>query len=77
MIPGYDEWKTTPPDEPEIIPDIQKDLNGPGYVEFGTLVFVPDEDACSYALERISSGTEEEKKEFVDWFYSGGWIREG
>lgn len=74
MIPGYDEWKTTPPDD--VISGIEEKLNGSGYTELGTLTFVPDEDAFDYALERIRYGTEEEKKEFVEWFYSGSWVKE-
>lgn len=48
-----------------------------GYEEFGTGVFVREKDAYRYALERISHGTDEEKQEFVEWFYSGNWIKEG
>lgn len=73
MIPGYDEWKTMPPDDAPV--EINEKLNGSGYTEMGTWVFVPEEDAYSYALERVSNGTAEEKKEFVDWFYSN-WIKE-
>ena len=47
-----------------------------GYEEIGTGIFVPEEDAFEYALERVSLD-EEEKQEFVDWFYSGNWIKEG
>lgn len=32
--------------------------------------------AYNYALERITNGTDEEKQEFIDWFYSGNWIEE-
>lgn len=73
MILGYDEWKTTPPDDHDCI---EEKLSGPGYSEIGTNVFVSDGDAYEYAIERISQGTEEERKEFVEWFYSGNWIRE-
>lgn len=48
-----------------------------GYEEFGTGVFVQKKDAYDYAMERISHGTEQEKQEFVEWFYSGNWIKEG
>ena len=54
--------------------------NEKGYHEIGTNVFVPDEDAYEYALDRCMNGTEEEQKEFkemlVEWFYSGNWIKE-
>lgn len=51
-------------------------MNGAGYKEIGTEIFVPEEDAYDYALERISHGTDAEKREFVEWFYLGNWIRE-
>lgn len=73
MIPGYDEWKTIPPEESELI---EEKLNGPGYVEIGTSVFVPEEDAFDYALERVSHGTAQERREFVDWFYLRNWTKE-
>lgn len=50
-------------------------LNGKGYTEMGTRIFVPEEDAYEYALERLSQD-EKEREEFVDWFYSGNWIKE-
>ena len=47
---------------------------------------VSDEDAFSYACERINNGTEREQKEsdnfhmaviaVVIWFYSGNWVHE-
>lgn len=75
MIPGYDEWKTTPPEEPET-ETVKDKLNGPGWEAVGSGIFVPEEDAFDYALERVMQGTQEEKKEFVEWFYSGEWIKE-
>ena len=36
---------------------------------------VDDDVAFKYALERCENGTKEEKEEFVEWFYSGNWIR--
>ena len=53
----------------------EKLLKGPGYEEIGTKIFVPEEYAYDYALERISQ-KEDEKKEFVEWFYSDNWIKE-
>lgn len=50
-------------------------LRGSGYEEIGTGIFVPEEDAYRYALERISLD-EDLKQEFVEWFYSGNWIKE-
>ena len=60
---------------PEEQPEIQEKLNPPGYRELGTRNFVPDEDAFDYALECISQD-ENEKREFIDWFYSENWIKE-
>ncbi len=51
-------------------------LKSPGYEEIGTGIFVPEESAYDYALERIASD-DELKQEFVEWFYSGNWIKEG
>ena len=34
---------------------------------------VKDADAFDYALEQITNN-EEEKQEFIEWFYSGNWI---
>lgn len=48
-------------------------LNGPGYLEITTDTFVPEKDAYEYALERLSQD-EEERQEFVEWFYSRNWI---
>ena len=53
-----------------------KRLKGPGYSEIGTGNFIPEEDAFDYALERLLDSTEEFKREFVEWFYSGNWIKE-
>ena len=74
LIPGYDDWKTTPPDD--AADQTGEKLRGPGYEEIGSGVFVPKEDALGYAIERIAQGTKEESQEFVDWFYSGDWIKE-
>ena len=49
--------------------------NSPGYKELDTGIFVPEEDAYDYALERISQD-EELKRDMVEWFYSGNWIKE-
>ena len=58
------------------VPDeITEKPNGAGYEEIGTGIFVPEEDAYEYALERISQD-EELKQELVEWFYSGNWVKE-
>ncbi len=50
-----------------------EDLNGPGYEEIGTGVFVPKEDAYKFALERMSMN-KKEQEEFEDWYFSGNFI---
>lgn len=72
--------------EPHISPEITERLNGPGYKQLGTGVFVPEEDAFAYALEQCAETvpdgffgirwTEEFKEMLVEWFYSGNWIKE-
>lgn len=54
---------------------IKEKLNGAGYTEISSKIFVPEEDAYGYALERISQD-EGLKQEFVEWFYSGNWVFE-
>lgn len=64
------EWQW--PDAPQ---KVSEKLNGPGCAEIGSGIFVPEEDAYEYALERVSQD-EDLKQEFVEWFYSGNWIKE-
>lgn len=61
-------------------------LNGPGYRNLTTDVFVPEEDAFRYALEQcvhvVPEGFNkiEWHPEFqdmvIDWFYDEDWIKE-
>ena len=37
---------------------------------------IDSETAFDFALERTKNGTDEEKAEFVEWFYSGDWYYE-
>ena len=37
--------------------------------------YVPDDGAFGYALSRVLN-SEKEKAEFVEWYYSGSWIKE-
>lgn len=37
---------------------------------------VPDKEAFRYALERIENGQPKEQQEFLEWYYSGDWIKE-
>lgn len=64
---------------PETPSEVKEKLNRAGYKEIGTGIFVPEEDAYDYAMERISQD-EDLRKEFkeavVEWFYSGNWIKE-
>lgn len=39
-------------------------------------IIVADENAFRYALERIAHGAPGEQQEFVEWFYSGNWVKE-
>lgn len=65
---------------------IEEKLNGPGYTEIGTGIFVPVENAFDYALERCLEvvpnfvhrleWTQEFKDMLVEWFYSGNWVGE-
>ncbi len=65
-----------PEQDSDMTEEVGDKLDGPGYCEMGTGLFVPEEDAFLYALERIRGATEEEKQEFVEWFYSGNWVHE-
>ena len=65
--------------------EIKEKLYGTGYKEMGTGVFVPEEDAFDYAIERCAlvpfmmkgiEWTEDFKQMLVEWFYSGNWIWE-
>lgn len=42
--------------------------------ERGTVV--TDDIAFQYAVERVVNGTPEEQQEFIEWFYSGNWVKE-
>lgn len=54
---------------------IETNLNGAGYEKMKTGIFVSKEDAYAYALESLSLD-ENLQEEFVEWFYSGNWIKE-
>ena len=45
-----------------------------GYINIFNNIFVPDEEALDYAKEQEEQGDMEES-EFIEWFYSGNWIR--
>lgn len=38
-------------------------------------IVITDEDALNYALEQIKHGTTEEKLEFLEWYYSGNFVK--
>ena len=50
-------------------------LREPGYLEMGTGLFVPEEEAFDYAMKKIPLD-EDLKQELVEWFYSGNWKKE-
>lgn len=60
---------------PEILSELPQEPSVPGYAEIGTVIFVSEDDAYRYALERIARD-EGEKQEFVEWFYSGNRVKE-
>lgn len=39
-------------------------------------IVVDKENAFRYALERVVNGKPEVQREFVEWFYSGNWVKE-
>lgn len=75
--------------EPPDIPDVPEPEKEPGYSGVGTNkgIFVPEESALDFALERsglkiadkaqFESEWGEGGKEFVELFYSGDWVKEG
>ena len=67
------EWRLL---ESHIPDETMQKLNGAGYEEIGSGIFVPEKDAYAYAMERISLD-KDLQKELVEWFYSGNWIKEG
>lgn len=60
----------------ETTKDMENKLNGVGFREIRSGIFVPEENAYDYAIERIIHGSFEEKREFIEWFYSDNWVRE-
>lgn len=42
-------------------------------------IYIPMEEAFSYAMEHLPTESEEDKSAFVEWFYSGDFlpVREG
>ena len=60
--------------------EVEEVLKQKGYHEMGTNVFVPEDEAFDYALDRCMHGSELDQIEFrhmlVEWFYSGNWIKE-
>ena len=62
-------WGVSEPEETE------EKSRGSGWEEIGAGTFVPEEEAYDYALKSISLD-EGLKQEFINWFYSGNWIKE-
>ncbi len=77
-------WRDREPEPPEL--EEAERLDGPGWEEIGTGVFVPEESAFNYALERCLEEppelarklkwTGEFREMLVEWYFSGGWVRE-
>ena len=47
-----------------------------GYKSMKGNLFVSDEEAFAYAMMEIPKGGQSLREEFVDWFFSGDWVRE-
>ena len=47
------------------------------YKEISTKEVVQEEDAFLYAKEHLNDISENDRKEFIDWFFSGNWISRG
>ncbi|WP_281550197.1 hypothetical protein [Murimonas intestini] len=45
------------------------------YKEISTREVVQEEDAYLYAKENLDELEEKDKQAFVEWFFSGNWIR--
>lgn len=74
------DWQWT-----EVPEKVKEKLNGPGWRQIGTDVFVPEEDAFDYAIERCTTipfavagieWVQEFKDMVVEWFYSYNWVHE-
>ena len=67
-------------EELEKASEVEEVLKQKGYHEMGTNVFVSEDEAFDYALDRCLHGSELDQIEFshmlVEWFYSGNWIKE-
>lgn len=61
--------------EASVIEESHQKPSVAGWLEIGTGIFIPKELEYEHAVERISLD-EDLKREFVEWFYSGNWIKE-
>ena len=52
-----------------------EEIHEPGYKNISTLKFVPEEETYDYALDNVMN-EEVVKQEFIEWFYSGNWVKE-
>lgn len=55
---------------------IEEKLNGPGWEDMDTGVFIPAEDGYKYALEKIGQD-DDLKAEFVEWYFSVNFVWTG
>jgi hypothetical protein len=39
-------------------------------------ILVDEDKAFDYALQRLGKAPKEEKEDFIEWYYSGNWIKE-
>lgn len=63
-------------DKSYILEDEKSIFTKPGYEYPDTGVFVSERNALQYALEQIENGTEDEKQDFMEWFYRNWYYEE-
>ena len=54
---------------------VEREPKEAGYRNIGTDEFIPEDEALDYALEHEDQ-EDMADEEFVEWFYSGNWIKE-
>jgi len=52
-----------------------EEIHEPGYTNLRTSKFVPADEAYDYALNDVMNNADV-RQEFVEWFYSGNWVKE-
>lgn len=52
-----------------------EEIQEPGYTNLRTLKFVSEEESFDYALNDVMNN-EDARQEFMEWYYSGNWVKE-